>query len=117
MNILLGEDDKAIVDIVKIILEGEGYSVSEAKNETEVLKLAETSTPQLILLDIGLAGSDGAQVARKLKQKDSTKNIPLIMVSADSATETIAKKVGADGFLLKPFEVDDLIKTARQYLS
>lgn len=117
MKILLGEDDHSIADIVKLILEGEGYTVVHASDAKMVLAGAAEEKPKLILLDIGLAGSNGGDVAKKLKQREETAKIPVVMLSANSETEAIAKKAGADGFLLKPFDLDVLVKTVREYTS
>jgi CheY-like chemotaxis protein len=100
-----------------VILEGEGYEILHAGNAKDVLIMAARSNPSLILLDIGLAGTDGGTVAKKLKEQTATAKIPIVMLSANNATAAIAKKAGADGFLLKPFDMDDLIKTVKEYSS
>lgn len=114
-KILLVEDDQAILDVVKIILETEGYEVFLAESEDEIHKTIKTNPPQLILLDIWLSGHDGGRIARSLKSKKETQSIPIVMVSANNATETITKASGADGFLLKPFNVDELLHTVRKH--
>ena len=115
-KILLAEDDKAIVDVVRIILENDGYAVFTADQSKTVHQIISQHNPDMILMDIWLFGEDGAQIAKTIKANDKTKKIPLILMSANNATEKITKKVGADDFLLKPFNIDDLLYIVRKYI-
>ena len=114
-KVLVAEDDKAILEVVKIILENEGYHILSTDNEETVHSLIAEHMPDMILLDIWLAGEDGGKIARNIKGKDATKNIPIVMISANNETEKISKEVGADDFLLKPFDIDDLLKIVEKY--
>jgi DNA-binding response OmpR family regulator len=114
-QILVAEDDHAISDVVKLLLENEGYDILMSDNEDEVYKLLAENHPSVILLDIWLDGSDGGKIARKLKSQSRTKNIPVIMMSANNETEKITKASGADDFLLKPFNIDDLLHMVKKY--
>src|SRR6266851_9966689 len=105
-KVIVAEDDKAILEVVKIILENDGYIVLPTDNEHEIYALINHHTPDMILLDIWLAGEDGGKIAKKIKNKKETKHIPIVMISANNETEKIAKEVGADDFLLKPFDID-----------
>src|SRR5438874_1511131 len=107
--ILLAEDDKAIVDVVKIVLDQDGYSVVSAMTAHEVNEKLEKDLPDFILLDILLAGSDGGELAKSIKRNERTHNIPIVLISANNNTEKIAKESGVDGFLLKPFDIDDFL--------
>ena len=62
-----------------------------------------------------MSGKDGSDIAKSLKNKKETKNIPIIIMSAFSDCKKIAKEAGADGYLCKPFEIDDLIETAKKF--
>lgn len=116
-KILVAEDDKAIIDVVKIILENEGFKVIMADQSKTVHKAIEKEKPDLILLDLWLFGEDGVTIAKDIKKKVLTKHIPLIMMSANNETEKITKEVGADDFLLKPFNIDDLLYLVRKYIA
>src|SRR6266702_4107992 len=107
-KILIAEDDQPIIDIVKLILEGEGYTTIVATHEKEIRHAVFHQKPQLILLDIRLDSLDGGEFARELKANEQTRTIPIIIISANNETEKIAKGAGADDFLLKPFDIDDL---------
>ena len=114
-KILVAEDDKAIVDVVKIILENEGYDVLTANQGEHVFKIVEEHSPDMILLDIWLFGEDGGEIAKTLKGKAHLQHIPLVMMSANNETEKITKESGADDFLLKPFNIDDLLNIVRKH--
>jgi DNA-binding response OmpR family regulator len=68
------------------------------------------------LLDVLLSGKDGRTIARQLKSQEDTKHIPIIMFSAHPSAEQTAREAGADDFIAKPFEIDDLLeKIAAQF--
>jgi len=115
-KILIAEDDKAIIEVVKIILENEGYIIFTADQGKTVFEIIDQHQPDLILLDIWLYGEDGGQIAKNIKGKPHTSQIPLILMSANNETEKITKEVGADDFLLKPFNIDDLLYIVRKYV-
>lgn len=115
-TVLIAEDDKAILEVVKLILENDGYNTVSSDNEEEIHNIIKKEPPHLILLDIWLSGYDGGEIARDLKHSDKTKHIPIIMISANNETQKITKEVGADGFLLKPFDIDDLLKIVKKHI-
>jgi DNA-binding response OmpR family regulator len=115
-KILIAEDDKAIIDVVKIILEGEGYDVLTADQGDVVHKVIHQENPDIVILDIWLFGEDGGEIAREIKTNPQTKHIPLVLMSAHNETEKITKSVGADDFLLKPFDIDDLLSIVRKHI-
>lgn len=117
MLVIVAEDDVAISDVVKIILEGEGYAVEHATDGVSLMALLEISKPNLILLDISLGNTDGGELTKKLKADQATRQIPIIIMSANTKTEEIAKDVRAEGFLLKPFDISTLISTVQRFCS
>lgn len=114
-NILIAEDDKSILEVVKLILENEGYTIISTDREQSIYKEISVQTPDLILLDIWLAGEDGGVIAKNLKTRKETQHIPIIIMSANNETEKITKATGADDFLLKPFNIDDLLQIVKKY--
>jgi DNA-binding response OmpR family regulator len=115
-KILVAEDDRAILEVVKIILEQDGYETLYADKEEVIKHIIKDQTPDLILLDIWLGGSDGGKIAKALKSDKQSKHIPIIMISANNETEKITKEAGADDFLLKPFNIDDLLHIVRKHI-
>lgn len=115
-KILVAEDDRAILEVVRIILEQEGFETVYADKEDVIYKIIKDQKPDLMLLDIWLGGSDGGKIAKNIKSDKQTKHLPIIMISANNETEKIAKESGADGFLLKPFNIEDLLQIVKEHI-
>lgn len=115
-KILVADDDPGIIDVTKIILEQAGFEVLTATDAASTLKQIDVHKPVLLLLDIWLAGENGAILAKKLKAKPSTKSMPIIMVSANNNVEKMAKEAGADDFIAKPFDIDYLEKMVYKHV-
>jgi CheY-like chemotaxis protein len=113
--VLIAEDDKAIVEVMDIILQEAGYETVLLKSGEKVVETVTSKLPNLLLLDIWLSGEDGGEIAKVLKAKEKTKHIPIVMISANNETEQIAKNVGADGFLRKPFDIDDFLQVVAKF--
>jgi DNA-binding response OmpR family regulator len=108
-KIMIADDDPGIVDAVEMILEFEGYDVTSTLDGSTVLDMKD-ELPDLLLLDIWMSGEDGRDICKKLKQEPLTKNIPVIMISASRDIKESAMEAGADDFLAKPFEMNELLK-------
>ncbi len=116
-KILVADDDPGIVDVMQIVLEDGGYSVITTMNGKNVMKLcAQSPAPDLIFLDIWMSGMDGKIICRELKSDPATKHIPVIIFSANRDTREIAAECGAEDFILKPFEIKDLLVMAEKYI-
>ncbi len=114
-KILVADDDSGILDALQIMLEDNEYAVTVTIDGQTIYKM-ERDFPDLILLDIWMSGLDGREICRYLKQSELTRSIPIIMISANRDTEKIAKEAGADDFLAKPFEMDELLKKIAKYI-
>ena len=108
-TILVVDDEKNIVDILRFNLEREGYAVLCAYDGKEGLRLAQEETPDLILLDVMLPGMDGFEVCRNLREAGS--NIPIIMITAKEGEtdKVLGLELGADDYITKPFSVRELL--------
>jgi len=73
--------------------------------------------PDILLLDMLLSGQNGREITKQLKSQDSTKYIPIILFSAYPSAEDDARRVGADDFIAKPFDIDVLLAKIEQYTS
>jgi DNA-binding response OmpR family regulator len=113
-KILVIDDDPDILDAVQMLLESEGFSVTTSTNGNDVEKLCET-LPDLILLDILLSGNDGREIAKKVKRREKTKNIPIVMMSAHPTAQKSIKKYLADDYIAKPFDIDILLNKIKTY--
>lgn len=107
-KILVTDDDPAILEVITMILEDAGYEVKTIDNRNTE-KYAEEYLPDAILLDIWMGGVDGRNICKKLKSKKNTAHIPIVIISANKDTEMIAKAAGADGYIKKPFELNDIL--------
>ena len=106
---MIADDDPGIVDAVELLLEFEGYEVTSTVDGTTVLEMKE-ELPDLLLLDIWMSGEDGRDICKKFKESELTKDIPVIMISASRDVRESAIAAGADDFLSKPFEMNELLQ-------
>jgi CheY-like chemotaxis protein len=118
-RVLVVDDDPDILDATRLMLEDEGYVVTTAeKGEyAENLHDGNGGLPDLIILDVLLSGKDGRTICRHLKSRPDTQAIPIIMISAHPGAEESVKAVGADAFLAKPWDIDDLIALVASFLA
>lgn len=114
-KILIADDDPAILEALSMMLEDEGYEVLTTVDGATVGMMFEEQ-PDLLLLDIWMSGQDGRDICKALKAQDTTRHIPIIMVSANRDTMEISQKAGADDFIAKPFERDMLLAKIEEHL-
>src|SRR5512143_2448469 len=86
-KILIVDDDVETLNFLRVLLNREGYEVVEAHNGTQALGLAQTTIPNLIVLDIMMPDIDGLQVTRNLRSKPATANIPILIFTAKNQLE------------------------------
>lgn len=117
-KILIVEDEKDIVELIKYNLEKENFKVQSANNGQKALDLVSKNQPNLILLDLMLPEIDGLEVCRKLKKDPKTSHIPIIMLTAKSAEsdKIVGLELGADDYITKPFSVKELIARIKALL-
>ena len=107
-KVVVVEDDINIAELLRLYLEKDGFSVTVAHDGPEGLRAAEEQKPDLVMLDIMLPGMDGWQVCKRLRQ---TSKVPIIMLTAKGETEDKVQglEMGADDYIVKPFEVKELL--------
>lgn len=112
-KILVVDDEPHILELVRFNLEAGGFKVLEAVDGQKAIELAQTEKPDLILLDLMLPGIDGLEVCRILRQQKTTREIPIIMLTAKSEEidKVLGLEMGADDYITKPFSPREL--TAR----
>jgi two-component system phosphate regulon response regulator PhoB len=117
-KILAVDDEEDILELLRFNLTKEGFAVVCAASGEEALKSALSKRPDLILLDLLLPGMDGLEVAKRLKNDPSTKDIPVIMVTAkgEEADIVTGLEVGAEDYITKPFSRKVLIARVRAVL-
>lgn len=114
-QILVAEDDPSIMEGMQMILEDAGYDVATSLNGDAVYNLGK-QIPDLFLLDIWMSGVDGGDLCKYLKKDHKTQDCPVVLVSANRDGERIADESGADDFLAKPFEIEDLLAIVEKYI-
>lgn len=114
-RIVVAEDDPGVSDALQMILEDAGYEVETMVHGIPVYQL-HNPLPELLLLDIWLGGTDGRKICKFLKGQGTTQYLPIILLSAQKEIKAIAKEVGADDFLAKPFDIDELLALVAQYV-
>jgi DNA-binding response OmpR family regulator len=110
-HILAIEDNEDILIMLELMLVNQNYRVSKKADGENVGIFINETKPDVILMDMLLSGVDGTLVCKQVKENSSTKHIPVIMISALSQGQEKSKEAGADFFLAKPFEMDDLFAT------
>ncbi|MGD9143801.1 MAG: response regulator, partial [Dehalococcoidia bacterium] len=114
-RVLVVDDDKKTVELVKLYLKRDGYKVVTAYEGEEALRLAREANPDLIVLDLMLPGIDGLEICRTLRQES---DVPIIMLTAMTTDEDklTGLDIGADDYVTKPFSPRELAARVRTVL-
>ena len=117
-KVLIVDDEQDIVETLRFMLESEGINCLVAYDGEEALNLAKSELPGLMILDVMLPKINGYKICRLLKFDAKYKNIPILMVTARSQDEdkAIGQETGADEYITKPFEINDVVMKVKQYL-
>src|SRR3954469_7004171 len=107
-KILVADDDTDILEVINLILNVKGYDVRTEKNGENLLQMKE-DLPDLLLLDIWMSGVDGRDICRQLKSRKETKDLPVIMLSANIDIQKMSVDCGATDYLAKPFDINELV--------
>lgn len=109
------DDDVATVEAIRLILTIEGFVVSSATS-IPPLKNFSSLKPDLIILDVSINGNGGTILCQKLKGNKRLRSLPIVMMSAGIYGRKIAEECGANDYVEKPFELDNLVKTVQKHL-
>ncbi len=116
-KILLVDDELDLAEVTKMRLESSGYEVMAVASGEEAFTFLQKDIPDLILLDLLLPGVQGEEVCKKLKCDDRLKTIPVILLTASAGDiPKVAKEVGADDFIMKPYEPEELLDKIKKLL-
>ena len=117
-KILIVDDEPDILRAAKVRLMSFGYEVITASDGNNIIDLLQRDMPDLILLDLRLPRMDGDKICIMLKTDDRFKHIPIIIftASSDLTTTKKVKDSGADSYLIKPFDTEELLQTIKKFL-
>ncbi|SCJ79434.1 response regulator transcription factor [Neobittarella massiliensis] len=115
LNVLVVDDDHEIVDVIEIYLKNEGLNILKAYDGIEAIEMLQQNTIHLILMDIMMPKLDGIQTTLKIREKNQ---IPIILVSAkgEDTDKIIGLNLGADDYIVKPFNPLELVARVRSQL-
>lgn len=117
--ILVAEDERDIRDLIVFTLQISGFNVVQVPNGEEAVKKAVEIEPDLILMDVRMPKMTGYEACKALKQQESTKDIPVVFLSAKGQEAEIntGLELGAEEYFLKPFAPDELTKRVNKILT
>ncbi len=110
MLILIVEDDPQVARLIALVLQRNGHQTETLADGQTALQRAMETQPDMIFADLTIKGISGEQLCSMLKAQPDTSGIPYIVVSGDRDIAEKARLCGADGYLGKPFEFDDLVR-------
>lgn len=115
VKVLVVDDDENIVQLIKLYLEKEDYTVCTAYNGKEALNVFKSENPSIVILDIMMPEMDGNQVCREIRK---TSEVPIIMLTAKGETfdKVLSLELGADDYMVKPFEPKELVARIKAIL-
>jgi len=110
-RVLIFDDDTDILELCTIILTSKGFEVIVKATCENVVQTVVQIRPDVILMDNWLPDIGGVEATQRLKESEKTGNIPVIFFSANNQTEAFSQKAGADYYIQKPFDINDLVET------
>ena len=113
-EIFIVEDDDGIRELIEFLLVSQQYSVKTFPSARAFHRIVPAEIPDLFLLDIMLPDGNGLDLCKELKMNENTQNIPVVLMSAHA---DISRMEGADDFIAKPFDVDELLQRIEKQLA
>lgn len=113
--ILVVEDDPQVARLISLVLQRNGYQSEVIADGHNAFNRAKETRPQVIFADLTIKGMGGQALCSALKQQSETRDIPYIVISGDRDIADKARQCGADDYMGKPFEFEDLVRLVRKY--
>ena len=117
-KILIVDDDIQTTKILELLLSEKGYQPTSVNDSSQAIQVAKTINPDLIILDLMMPEPDGFKVCRKLREDAQFIFTPILIVTAldDTDSKIVAYGAGADNYLIKPYDIDELADTLKRML-
>lgn len=114
-TILVCDDDRDILDMIILVLETYGYHAIGEISSPNLFNVIKTEHPGLVIIDLRMPLMSGDEVIKQLRQSPETRNLPVIVISANMDGKETAANAGANHFISKPFDIFNLIDKVEQY--
>ena len=115
-RILVVDDDPDIGIMIKTILEYHGYLVTVTSKAEQAETLLRSGSFGLLIMDMLLSGTNGTDICTRLKQDPTTGHVPVIMISAHPNAQQVCREAGAEDFISKPFEMQEILSRIEKYI-
>jgi len=116
-RILVIDDDADIGIMIKMILEYSGYFVMVSVRGEQAEELIKNNKIDLLIMDMLLSGTNGTDICKRVKQNPATSNLPVIMISAHPNARQTCIDAGADDFISKPFDMEDILSKINAHIT
>jgi len=118
-KILIADDDVQLVDMLQIRFEADGYEVITAYDGQKALEKVLTQAPNLVILDLVLPKLPGEEVCREIRDDEKTADLPIIMLTGKTSEvdRVVGKVIGANYYMVKPFDDDELLSRVKELLT
>jgi len=116
VKLLIVDDSAALLEVMKNILERSEYTIKTLINATNIYNTISEFQPDLLILDIYLAGLDGREICRQIRENPATRNLCILVFSASPKTLEDYKSYHADDFIEKPFDITNLVEKIKEVL-
>jgi DNA-binding response OmpR family regulator len=110
-RILICDDDVAIVEMLELVLDMTGAEILTETNSLMLYDRLILEKPDLLIMDLWMPAISGDELLKKIRTSDSMKSLPVMIISASTDGKEVAMKAGADRFIAKPFDIDNLISS------
>lgn len=119
IDVLIAEDEPAILDSLEFILKRAGFSVASATDGTAALSEIRRLSPKLVVLDVMLPRQSGFEVLKQIRANEAIRDLPVVMLTAKGQQQDkrIAEELGADAFVTKPYANADVVEAVQSLMS
>ena len=116
-KILVADDSKFVLEIVETVLQSEGFEVVTAVDGTEAWDKIQSEKPDVVIIDIVMPGMNGYEICKKIKSTEELKGLPILVLTTKAQEKDVelAQTSGADLYMTKPFDPDELAQKVRKF--
>lgn len=117
-KILIADDDADMLELLTVMLEGEGYTVLKAENGLQAVEMARKELPALVMLDIHMPVMDGLKACKEIKSDKVTRTVPVVMLTVEGSIHEIQQAIsyGAKTYITKPSSKAEILKVVKSII-